>query len=177
MEIRAEQPEDFAAIRDVVSAAFEHEAEANLVEAIRASPNYIPELSLVAIEDGQVVGHVMINLGLLRSSGTDIPVPMLSPLAVAPAYQRRGVGAALVRAVCALADTRGHPFVLLEGDPSYYGRFGFEPSFNYGIEMPLPDWAPPQAGQILMLAQHNPELVGSVIYPPYFEEATREREG
>jgi putative acetyltransferase len=67
--------------------------------------------------------------------------------------------------------------VLVEGDPAYYGRFGFEPAYECGIELPLPDWAPREAGQIMPLSAYDPGLVGTVIYPSYFDEATREREG
>lgn len=176
MEIRPEQPKDFPAIRDVVAAAFEHVAEANLVEAIRVSQEYIPELSLVATEDGEVVGHVMISWTLLRSAGTDSPVPQLAPLAVAPAHQRRGIGGELVRAVCAAADSMGLALVLLEGDPGYYGRFGFEPAYAHGIELPLPDWAPREAGQILRLAAYDPGTVGTLVYPAHFDQAGLERE-
>lgn len=177
IRIRPEHPADFAAIHDAVAAAFNHTAEADLVEAIRASPNYIAELSLVAESDGAVCGHVMISYGTLRSPHGTVPVPLLSPLAVAPQRQRRGIGAALIRTVCSLADEHGHPLVLLEGDPGYYGRFGFEPANKHGIELPLPDWAPRDAGQILRLEHYDSGLVGAVIYPEYFDQATLEREG
>lgn len=175
--IRPETPDDTAAIYEVVAAAFEHTAEANLVEAIRASPNYIPELSLVALANRTVVGHVMINWGVLRTARTNRPIAMLSPLAVHPNHQRKGFGGRLVTRVCAAADERGMPLVVLEGDPGYYGRFGFEPAYEYGIEMPLPDWAPREAGQILTLASYDPGLVGRVVYPAYFAKAEAERDG
>lgn len=175
--IRPEEPRDFAAIHDVVAAAFEHTAEANLVEAIRSSPNYIAELSLVAEKAGRVVGHVMISLATLHRAGADVPVALLAPLAVVPERQGQGIGARLVRAACSLAEERGHPLVLLEGDPGYYGRFGFEPAYEHGIEMPLPDWAAPEAGQILRLERYDPRLVGTVIYPGHFGQAAEEREG
>jgi putative acetyltransferase len=170
--IRAEQPDDYGAIADVVAAAFGSAAEAHLVEAIRASPQYVPELSLVADLDGRVVGHVMISFTALHDDGSERWISQLSPLAVAPDVQGQGIGSALVRAVCALADTRGEPLVVLEGNPKYYGRFGFEPSATHGITLPLPSWAPPEAAQVLRLSRDDPSIRGRVVYPPAFDGVT-----
>jgi putative acetyltransferase len=61
---------------------------------------------------------------------------------------------------------------VLEGSPVYYGRFGFEPSADYGIHLPLPDWAPPEAAQVLRLRNYDPSIRGHVVYPPAFDAAT-----
>lgn len=170
LTIRPEQPADFAAIRAVVSKAFGQEAEADLVEAIRASAHYIADLALVAEVDQRVVGHTMISGATLETQTGSQRVVMLSPLAVAPSRQRQGIGGALVRAVCEAAERTGNGMVLLEGDPNYYSRFGFEPSFEYGIELPLPNWAPREAGQLLRLSGFDPALSGRVVYPPAFAD-------
>ncbi len=173
LTIRPESPDDREVIGQVVSAAFGSDAEARLVEAIRGSVNFIPELSLVAELEGQVVGHVMIShVGLEDSSGHRRRVASLSPLAVAPAVQRRGIGSALVRAACAEADRRGEPLIVLEGDPGYYGRLGFEHSVPHRITITLPSWAPPEAAQVLRLASYDPSLEGHVVYPSAFDEVT-----
>lgn len=170
--IRQEAAGDVDAIAEVVSAAFGSAAEARLVEMIRASPEYVPELALVAEREGKVVGHVMISHARLDRGGDERLIAMLSPLAVAPDRQRRGVGSALVWAAVALADERGEPLVVLEGSPAYYGRLGFEPSARYGIELPLPSWAPPEAAQVMRLASYDPALTGQVVYPPAFDDVT-----
>jgi putative acetyltransferase len=167
--IRPEAPDDHLAIRRVVAAAFGSDSEAELVGAIRSSRHYVAEMSLVAASDGVVVGHVMISGATLRSERGDAPIVMLAPLAVAPDRQRTGVGSALVRAACAVAEDRGEPMIVLEGDPAYYGRFGFEPSYEYGIELPLPDWASREAGQVLRLSAWDPSLAGTVVYPETFD--------
>jgi putative acetyltransferase len=170
--IRAEQPADYDAIANVVEAAFKSPVEARLVEAIRASPHYIPELSLVAVLDGRVVGHVMISFTALRDGDDERWITMLSPLAVAPDLHGQGVGSALVRESTALADARGEPVVILEGSPVYYGRFGFEHSVAHGIHIHLPSWAPPEAAQVLRLKNYDPSIRGHVVYPPAFDDVT-----
>jgi putative acetyltransferase len=166
--IRTETPAEFAAIGAVVTAAFGSPAEGRLVEAIRSSPRYRPELALVAEVDGAVVGHVMISGTDLHDGDAVREIAMLSPLAVLPDCHGRGLGSALVRAVCALADEAGEPLVVLEGSPVFYGRLGFEHSVPFGIELPLPDWAPPEAAQVLRLAAYDPAIRGRVVYPPAF---------
>jgi predicted N-acetyltransferase YhbS len=111
--IRVETSADYPAIRMVVAAAFGQSAEADLVELIRQSSGYIPELALVAEIQGNVVGHVMVSAASLRHESGERSIAMLAPLAVDPAFQLRGVGGALVEAVVALADQVGEAFVVL----------------------------------------------------------------
>jgi putative acetyltransferase len=170
--IRRESRNDRDAIRRVVTAAFGSDAEARLVDRIRASPEYVAEMALVAELDDEVVGHVMISRAVLRHGQGEREISMLSPLAVLPERQREGIGTALVRAVLDAAETRGEPLVILEGSPAYYGRLGFEHSVRYGIEIHLPDWAPAEAAQVMRLAafdDDDPTLQGTVIYPTAFD--------
>jgi putative acetyltransferase len=139
------------------------------VEAIRASPEYVPELALVAEIEGELVGHVMVSFTALDDGEIRHPILHLSPLAVAPAHQRRGIGSTLVETVVERARQHGGEFVVLEGDPRYYGRHGFEPSDTYGIFIDLPEWAPPEASQIRLLSRHAPSINGRVVYPPAFD--------
>lgn len=169
MIIRPETAADFDAIRAVVAAAFKADVEAQLVEDIRADACYRPELALVAEEDGEIVGHVMVNHCSLRDGHVAHSVGMLSPLAVRPDRQKDGIGSALVREVCARADAAGDPLVLLEGSPLYYPRFGFVDARALGITIHLPDWAPPEAGQALPLSAYDPVVRGTAEYPPPFQ--------
>ena len=173
MIIRPESPDDRDAIRQVVASAFESEAEAQLVDRIRASPEYVPEMALVAELDGQIVGHVMISYAVIGNDDGERRISMLSPLAVLPEFQRAGIGSALVRASLAIADAHDEPMVILEGSPAYYGRLGFEHSVNYGIEIHLPDWAPLEAAQVVRLTSFDPDdstLRGTVVYPAAFDD-------
>lgn len=170
VSIRPERPDDEEAIAAVVEAAFESTAEARLVGAIRASPYFSPDLSLVAELDSRIVGHVMISRATLDDGERHRPVANLSPLAVAPEHQGRGIGSALVVEVTERADRRGEPLVILEGSPAYYGRFGFEYAVRHGIRMELPSWAPAEAAQVLRLRNFDPMFRGRVIYPPAFDD-------
>jgi putative acetyltransferase len=170
LAIRPERPDDFQLIGNVVADAFGSAAESKLVRDVRASEFYWPELALVATLGDTVVGHVMISGAELRSVDGGTTIAMLSPLAVSPKYQRQGIGGALVRAACAVADDRGEPMVILQGSPAYYGRFGFVPSADHDIAMDLPDWAPSEAAQVLCLATWNGQHTGQLILPPAFDD-------
>ena len=169
VEYRSERHEDHRMISEVVGAAFGTHAEAELVEEIRQSEYFIPGLSVVAQSDERIVGHVMISYATLHGPEGERRIAMLSPLAVDPAFQRRGIGSALVRQVTVAADTFGEPLVGLEGSPGFYGRLGFEHALLYGIELPLPSWAPPEAAQILRLSSFTPSIRDRVEYPPPFD--------
>ena len=168
MIIRPEAAADFDAVRVVVRDAFKSGVEASLVDSIRADACYRPDLALVAEEDGEIVGHVMIDSCALRDGDLEHPIVMLSPLAVRPDRQKDGIGGALVREVCARADAEGEPIVILEGSPAYYSRFGFVDARTLGITIHLPDWAPPEAGQALPLSSYDVRIRGEAIYPPPF---------
>jgi putative acetyltransferase len=173
--IRVEEPGDHDSIALVVAAAFGRPAEARLVEAIRASANYIAELSLVAESDGHIVGHVMVSLTALHDGDTVHRIAHLSPLTVAPDHQGLGIGSVLVREVTVRADDRGEPSVVLEGSPLFCGRLGFDHSVPYAIHITLPSWAPPEAAQILRLRNYIPLIKGRVVYPPAFDDVTEAR--
>lgn len=110
--------------------------EADLIDRLRADEGWIPELSLVAEINGQVVGHVVGS----RASVGDLPAIGLGPLSVEPGLQRSGVGSALMHAVLGAADALGEALVGLLGEPAYYGRFGFLPAATVGVDSPDESW-------------------------------------
>lgn len=169
---RGDDSTEVAAINAVVAAAFGSSIEAELVTSIRASTGYVPDAALVAEHDRRIVGHVMVShVGLdPEYPGGRQRVASLSPLAVAPDFQRRGVGTALVRAALTAAERLGEPLVVLEGSPRYYGRLGFEPSAMHGIHIRVPSWASPEAAQIYRLPAYDPAIRGTVVYPEYFPD-------
>jgi putative acetyltransferase len=166
--IEVEQASDHAAIAEVVGRAFADEPEVvTMVSAVRGSSRYREGLAFVARLEDRVVGFVMLSgTDLVDEAGIRRDVLLLTPLAVLPELQRRGIGAALVRAAVAEAERRGEALVVLEGSPDYYGRLGFEFAPAYDIHLHLPDWAPPEAAQVRLLAGYEPALRGRVEYPP-----------
>ena len=136
--VRPEREADFDAISEVVRLAFRSHVEERIVRDIRASDYYIPGLALVATVDNRVVGHVMVSHTDLEADGVRQRIAMLSPLAVHPAEQGKGIGGRLVRDVIDRADDFGEPLIVLEGSPLYYPRFGFRYSVPEGIVIHLP---------------------------------------
>jgi len=96
--IREERPEDAEAVHPVLVAAFGREAEARLVERVRASGKII--FALVAEEKGRVLGHMVLSRIAIKSGGSEVPVLALAPLAVMPAFQRLGIGLGRRRKAC-----------------------------------------------------------------------------
>ena len=160
MIVRREQPTDRAAVHAVHTAAFRPPGadpaapvvEAELVEALRADPGWIPALSLVAEDDGRVVGYVVCTRGELGGA----PALGLGPIGVLPDRQGEGIGSALLHAVAVAAEATGETTVCLLGEPALYGRFGYAAASELGIEAPDPAWGahfqarrlqgPPQTG-------------------------------
>ena len=136
IEIREEQGGDLAGIRDVNRRAFGQDQEADIVDALRSSGAAL--LSLVAVLDGRIVGHVMYSPA---SIGGRVEGAALGPMAVLPECQRKGIGSALVRAGNEEIKEDGWPFIIVLGHPEYYPRFGFRPASTRGIgcEWDVPD--------------------------------------
>ena len=135
IEIRPEQPGDVSAVRDVNRRAFGQDQEASIVDALRT--NGATLLSLVAIFDRAVIGHIMYSPLLVG----DVMGAALGPMAVSPEHQRQGVGSSLVEAGTRHLTHRGYPFIVVLGHSTFYPRFGFRPARTYGItcEWDVPD--------------------------------------
>ncbi len=168
LAIRDETPADVAAIHALNAAAFETEAEARLVDALRAHGRLV--LSLVAAERGEVVGHVAFSrLSILRPDGRTAEGVGLAPMAVAPGRQRSGIGTRLVEAGLARLRAAGHPFCVVLGHPEYYPRFGFAPASRFGVrwDRDVPD----DAFLALELAPGGlAGITGVVCYAPEFAD-------
>lgn len=158
-----------------------------LVARLRESAVFVPGLALVAVVDEAVVGFAMIS-----RLEVEVPAPPpspslfehpavlagpatfealnLSPLAVTPAYQGRGIGRDLVERAIAVADRAGAPLLVVEGDPVHYHRYGFRTASEVGLRRPSP-LIPDAAFQVHPLGSFDPSVhVGAVRYPAPFLE-------
>ncbi len=138
LHIREEKNEDHKAVYAINASAFETSAEASLVDILRAQAN--PLISLVAVENGIIVGHIMFTPVTL-STHSNIRMMGLAPMAVSPDHQRRGIGSKLVAAGLEVCRKLEVAAVIVLGHPDFYPRFGFEPASQFGIasEYDVPD--------------------------------------
>ena len=151
IEIRDEQPGDAVAVREVNRQAFGQDDEGRIVDALR--DNGAASLSLVAVDSGAIVGHIMfspLSVGPVVGAG-------LGPMAVVPGHQRQGIGSRLVKAGIERLRSTGCPFIVVIGHPSFYPRFGFQPAAVYALTC---EWdVPPEVFMVNIL---NPDVVGSL---------------
>jgi putative acetyltransferase len=159
--IRPERATDAPAIRALHSAAFGGATEADLVDALRNDGLVV--LSLVAEEDGRIVGHVLYSRLAIEMGAALIPALALAPLAVAPARQRNDIGTRLVQEAHRLLAAQAEEMVFVVGDPGYYDRFGFSVAAAVPFETPYD-------GAYVMALALNPSAAkgGAVVYPPPF---------
>jgi putative acetyltransferase len=165
VSIRPELPGDRAGIRAVEEAAFERKGEADLVDALRQAGALT--VSLVAVQGGQVVGHIAFSPIDIADKDNVSTALCLAPIAVLPACQRESIGAALVQAGLEACRAAGATVVVVLGHPTYYPRFGFQPAMPLGIE---PPFAVPS--EAFMVAELTPGGLaghkGTVRYRPEF---------
>lgn len=168
MRIRPETAGDRSAIHELTERAFGRGEEADLVDCLRTSPAWVPDLSLVAEgEDGRIIGHLLLSYVTLATVEGLHSVLSLAPVAVDPEDQRKGVGSALIRAGIDAAEAREEPLVVVLGHPWYYPRFGFEPAIRSGIESPRP--VPEHVFMVRRVARWSPALRGRIEYPACFD--------
>lgn len=169
--IRPEQPLDLDQIHELHRASFPGPAEAELVDAIRATPSFVPDLSLVAVTaDGTVLGHVLVSRVGFQADGPEAgraDALALAPIAVLAPHRGRGIGSALVEAALAVADARDERFTAVLGAPSFYGPFGFSPAAASGVRGPYAD-----AGDAFAVRPRPGARVeaGALLYPAPFGE-------
>lgn len=130
MKIRAEQPEDHDAVAAIHDAAFGQPDEARIVAAVRSDATL--SLSLVAELEQRVVAHVLFSTVVVEDRELP-PFAGLGPVSVIPGLQRRGIGSTLIRHGLEACPAMGWRAVFVLGDPSYYGRFGFDPAAPRGL--------------------------------------------
>jgi putative acetyltransferase len=167
MNIHKETEKDYPSVRKVNESAFETAEEADLVDSLRKNTNYIPELSLVAEENNEIIGHILFTPLKILNSEVDHKLLALAPMAVLPKYQKKGIGSTLIKAGFEKARELGYKAVIVLGHPDYYPRFGFTPAEQFGINPPLEEWK--EAFFAIELEKDSlKDVSGKVSYLPEF---------
>ena len=157
IHVRDESPGDWKAIYQVVSSAFGRLSEAELVGALREAGDSI--LSLLADDDGQIIGHV-----LLSKMDAPFSALALAPVSVIPPRQRSGVGSALIKRTVSRARDGGWAAIFVLGDPNYYKRFGFDQEATAGFTSPYGG----RHFMVLKLSPSLPAATGVLRHAPAF---------
>jgi len=168
--VRKERPDDIAAIRKINEKAFGQPVEANIVDRLRENCSDL--LSLVAVQEGQRVGHILFSPARIEGEGKMVVGVGLAPMAVLPSWQRQGIGSMLIWDGIRMLKDKGCPFIIVLGHPEFYPRLGFERASAYGVRSQW-EGVPDEVFMILML---NREVMvgtsGTARYRDEFDEAT-----
>jgi len=135
--IRKESEADFARVYELNRISFNEETEAKLVDLLRKSNAFIPDLSLVALIDNTVVGHILFTKIIIKDDqGNENDSLALAPMAVLPVHQKQGIGGQLILQGLSKARELGHKSVIVLGHEHYYPKFGFVPAETWNIKCP-----------------------------------------
>ena len=163
MTIREEIDADFAEIAEITRAAFGGEYEVGLIEKLRGAR--LVALSLVAVEEGSAIGHVLFSELQVEVNGRKVKTVALAPVAVRPDRQRLGIGSKLIESGLKFVRNRGYEAVIVLGHPNFYPRFGFSAALTASLNAPF-------SGKAFMGLELAPGSLsgnnGSVIYPDAF---------
>jgi putative acetyltransferase len=165
--IQSEKKEHYNAIYEINVLAFGRKNEARLVEKLRETSNFNPGLSLVALKDGKIVGHILFSPIAIQTNESTFPGLSLAPMAVHPEFQHQGIGSGLMYNGLECCRNHGHKIIIVIGHPEYYPRFGFISARGKGLEAAFP--VPDEAFMALELVPGALNgMRGMVIYPPAF---------
>ena len=165
MIIRKEKDSDKEKIWQVNAAAFESEAEANLVNVLRDSG--ISFISLVAEENENIIGHILFTPVELIDVDYGLKLMGLAPMAVLPDLQKKGIGSQLVKTGIEICVAQGYDAIVVLGHSEYYPKFGFVPSVKYGIKSEYD--APDEAFMVLELKEDTlKDKTGTIKYHAAF---------
>ena len=172
--IRQEKLSDREEVFDVIQAAFKEVEESDhsegyLVNRLRDSSSFIPELSLVAEIESKIVAHILISKVEIVSDTEIFSVLSLAPVSVLPAYQSCGIGSRLINRAHQIANSLGYNSIVLIGHKDYYPRFGYQPAKRFGITFPFDIPSP-----FCLACELQPNALegisGTVRYPPEFSK-------
>ncbi len=174
MLIRQESHRDYKIVFNLIEEAFKTEPfsdhkEQFLVERLRKSDAFIPELSLVAEIDNTIVGHILVTKLKIKSEANTFNSLALAPVSVLPKFQGQGIGAKLILQAHKKAKELGHTSIVLLGHEHYYPRFGYKQAHTFGIILPFE--VPKENCLAIELTENGLKGIhGIVEYPKEFNE-------
>lgn len=167
--IRSEIWDDYDKIYEINKQAFDGEVEARLVNNLRKTEGFVPQLSLIAIKNNEIVGHILFSIIHIQKGDNKVPILALAPMAVLPKYQNQGIGSSLVKEGLRKCKETKFQAVVLVGHPEYYPRFGFTPANKKGLKLPFE--APNNAFMVYELVPGALRGVsGTIVYPAEFTD-------
>ncbi|GFN33516.1 GNAT family N-acetyltransferase [Paenibacillus xylaniclasticus] len=169
MIIRTETEQDYELVYQLNVEAFgNRNDEAELVNRIRQSDRFVPGLSIIAEQDGGIVGYLLLSKADVVDGDTRHDVIVLAPIAVSPHLQKQGIGRALMEEGIKRCKALHIPLVLLIGHPWYYPKFGFRPARPYGLELKQF----PVSDDVFMVLELRDgalrDIQGELVYPGAF---------
>ncbi|MGL4908471.1 MAG: GNAT family N-acetyltransferase [Bacteroidales bacterium] len=167
--IRQEESKDIHKVFELHKLAFGQDAEARLVDAIRANPSlFVPELSIVATDEKRIIGHILLSKIKINDKEQTHESLALAPISVMPDLQKQGIGKRLIKKGLETAQSLGFTSVIVLGHEQYYPKFGFTPAKRWSIKAPFD--VPSTAFMAIELqAEALKGISGTVIYPKEFE--------
>lgn len=172
--LRPELVNDYGNITALNRIAFGQSKEGRLIIALRRNPHFTKGLSLVAVIDGKLIGHILYIPVLIKGEGKVFRSLALVSVSVMPDYQRKGIGTALVNLGIEEARADGFDSLLVPVYSDFFSRFGFKPAFRFGIRPSLD-----VPGEVLFALELHPGSLigvsGMVEYPPEFAEVEAQR--
>lgn len=174
IKLRQENEKDHKSVFQVIEKAFEKEEysdhkEQFLVERLRKSDAFIPELSIVGELENKIVGHILLTKLEIKNDSESFESLVLAPVSVLPQFQGKGIGSKLIMHSHKVAKDLGYKSIILLGHQDYYPRFGYELCKKYNIEMPFD--VPAENCMVIALVENGLAGVsGKVVYPPAFFE-------
>ncbi len=174
INIRKETSSDYNRVFELTRKAFESleisdHNEGKLVDKLRKAPTFIDELSLVAEQEGQIVGHILFTPVIIDNGTQRYHSLILAPVSVLPEFQKMGIGGQLIRAGHQKAIELGFHSAILLGHPEYYPRFGYKPASSWGIKSPIPLPSDDVFMAVELIKGALNKVSGMVVFPPEFE--------
>lgn len=174
INIREERPEDHSSVFELIEKAFRNEKYSDhqehfLVERLRKSEAFVPKLSLVAVVENSIVGHILLTEIDIKTADHKIKSLALAPVSVLPEFQGQGIGGKIIQTAHQIARDLGYQSIILLGHEKYYPKFGYRPADEFGISLPF-DVPKENCMAIELQPDALKNIQGAVVYPKEFFE-------